>query len=215
MINLFAEQQNRTCVAFFNEVIYVIFLFRIVITIALSKIISIFVIVKQLLIMSRIPYVLIYVLFIGLLSCKNDRKQEDATINIRLKKDPERINPLLFPNPTAREVYQYLHLPLADFDPNTLALSPVLIKNIPSAISIDTGMYKGGLLFNIEILEEAKWDNGSPITANDYAFTIKAINLPLTNAAKYRDWTQNFTDIAIDQSNPKKFSVIFAKDYIG
>ena len=164
--------------------------------------------------MSRIPYVLIYVLFIGLLSCKNDRKQEHATINIRLKKDPERINRLLFPNPTAREVYQYLHLPLADFDPNTLALSPVLIKNIPSAISIDTGIYKGGLLFNIEILEEAKWDNGSPITAEDYVFTVKAINLPLTNAAKYRDWTQNITDIAIDQSNPKKFTVIFAKDYM-
>lgn len=180
----------------------------------MSKIIYNFVIIKQLSVMSRIPFALIYVLFIGLLSCKNERKLEDTTINIRLKKDPERINPLLFPNPTAREVYQYLHLPLADFDPTTLELSPILIKSIPKPIAIDTGMYKGGLSINIEILDGAKWDNGSPITAEDYVFTIKAINLPLTNAAKYRDLTQNITDIAIDKSNPKKFSVIFAKDYM-
>lgn len=164
--------------------------------------------------MSRISFALICVIFVSFLSCKNDRKYEEQTINIRLKKDPERINPLLFPNPTAREVYQYLHLPLADFDPVSLELSPILIKSIPEEMPIDTGMYKGGLSFNIEILEDAKWDNGSPITAEDYIFTVKAINLPLTNAAKYRELTKNISDVKIDPKNPKKFTVIFANDYM-
>ncbi len=164
--------------------------------------------------MSRIPFALICVIFVSFLSCKNDRKYEDQTINIRLKKDPERINPLLFPNPTAREVYQYLHLPLADFDPVSLELSPILIKSIPEVMSIDTGMYRGGLSFNIEILEEAKWDDGSPITAEDYVFTVKAINLHLTNAAKYREFVKNISDVIPDPDNPKKFTVIFAKDYM-
>ncbi len=164
--------------------------------------------------MSRIHFSLICVIFICLLSCKNDRKYNDQTINIRLKKDPERINPLLFPNPTAREVYQYLYLPLAGFDPVTLELSPVIIKSVPEAMTIDTGMYKGGLSFDIEILEEAKWDDGSDITAYDYVFTVKAINLHLTNAAKYRELVQNITDVIVDSKNPKKFKVIFAKDYM-
>ena len=164
--------------------------------------------------MSRIPFALICVIFVSFLSCKNDRKYEDQTINIRLKKDPERINPLLFPNPTAREVYQYLHLPLADFDPVSLELSPILIKSIPEVMPIDTGMYKGGLSFNMEILDEAKWDDGSPITAEDYVFTVKAINLHLTNAAKYRELVKNISDVITDPDNPKKFTVIFAKDYM-
>ena len=153
-------------------------------------------------------------LLVSLLSCKKDKTKDDNTIHIRLKKDPERINPLLFPNPTSREIYQYIHLPLADFDPDDLELSPILIDKIPTEMAIDTGKYKGGVYFDISILPEAKWDNGNPITAEDYIFTIKAINVPLSNAAKYREVTQNITDIIPDPSDPKKFRVIFAKDYI-
>jgi peptide/nickel transport system substrate-binding protein len=149
-----------------------------------------------------------------LFACKGDINPEDNTVNIRLKKDPERVNPLIFPNPTAREVYQYIHLPLADFDPESLELTPLLIKSIPTEMNIDTGAYKGGIYFDVEILDDAKWDNGSPITAEDYIFTIKAINLPLTNAGKYREITQNITDIIADPGNPTSFRVIFAKDYM-
>ena len=111
-------------------------------------------------------------------------------------------------------MYQYIHIPLADFDPATLELTPLLIKSIPQEIPIDTGYYKGGISFNIEILEEARWDDGSPITGQDYLFTIKAINLPLTNAGKYREFAQHIKKIVIDQSNPKKFKVIFSEDYL-
>ena len=65
-------------------------------------------------------------------------------------------------------------------------------------MSIDTGLYTGGIYFDIELSNDAKWDNGSPITAEDYLFTIKAINLPLTNAGKYREITQNITDVLAD-----------------
>ena len=85
---------------------------------------------------------------LSIFSCKADKNSPDNTINIRIKKDPERINPLLFPNPTAREIYQYIHLPLADFDPQSLELTPILIKEIPVEMSIDTGKYKAGIYFD-------------------------------------------------------------------
>lgn len=163
---------------------------------------------------NKLYSLLSFIVLIAIFSCKSDKNKDDNTIHIRLKKDPERINPLLFPNPTSREIYQYIHLPLADFDPDDLELSPVLIDKIPFEMAIDTGKYKGGVYFDISLLPEAKWDNGSPITAEDYLFTIKAINLPLSNAGKYREITQNISDIIPDPTNPKKFRVIFAKDYI-
>lgn len=154
------------------------------------------------------------VCFLLILSCKVDKDNSVDTIHIRLKKDPDRINPLISPNPVSREVYQYLHLPLADYDPVTYQLTPILITEIPVEMAIDTGMYKGGIAFDITIKEEAKWDDGSPITAVDYAFTIKAINLPYTNAGKYRELTSNISDIIIDKTNPKKCRVIFKEDYL-
>lgn len=114
---------------------------------------------------------------------------------------------MLFPNPTSREIYQYIHLPLADLDPDDLELSPILIDKIPVEMSIDTGKYKGGVYFDITILPEAKWDNGSPITAEDYLFTLKAINLPISNAGKTREITQNISEVIPDPSDPKKFGV--------
>ncbi|MGB4840812.1 MAG: ABC transporter substrate-binding protein [Saprospiraceae bacterium] len=163
--------------------------------------------------MNRIGFIF-FSLLVGLISCKTDKNQVDNTINIRIKKDPERLNPLLFPNPTAREIYQYIHLPLADFDPESLELSPILITEMPKEMDIDTGMYSGGIYFDITLLDNAKWDNGTPITSDDYIFTLKAINLPLTNAGKYREIVQNISEIIADPNNPKKFRVIFSKDYI-
>jgi peptide/nickel transport system substrate-binding protein len=156
-------------------------------------------------------YTLMVILFIG---CKGEPIKQESTIHIRLKKDPERINPLIFPNPTAREVYQYIHLPLADYNPESLILEPILIKQIPTETAIDTGKYKGGIAFDLEFSDQATWDNGSPVTVNDYIFTLKAINLPMTNAGKYRDLTQNITDIVPDPTNNKKCKVIFAQDYM-
>jgi peptide/nickel transport system substrate-binding protein len=153
-------------------------------------------------------------LVVLLFSCKGDPVNQESALHIRLKKDPERINPLIFPNPTSREVYQYIHLPLADYNPESLVLEPILIQQIPSEVAIDTGKYKGGIAFDLEFSDQAAWDNGSPITAKDYIFTLKAINLPMTNAGKYRDLTQNITDIILDPADPKKCKVIFAKDYM-
>lgn len=151
---------------------------------------------------------------ISLFSCGNDGTNDASVIHIRLKKDPERVNPLLFPNPTAREIYQYLHLPLADFDPNTLELVPLLIKELPQSVSIDTGKYSGGVAFDLEMNEKARWDNGSPITAADYIFTIKSIMHPLTGAGKYREIASQIADVIPDPKNERKFRVIFDKPYI-
>lgn len=159
-------------------------------------------------------YLLFLLLFIGFVSCKTNTDTQESVINIRLKKDPDRLNPLISPNPISREVYQYIHLPLANYNPESLQLEPVLIKHIPTEMAIDTGDYQGGTAFDIEFKDEAKWDNGSPITVKDYIFTMKAINLPLTDAGKYRSLTENITDIIPDPVNERKCRVIFAHDYM-
>lgn len=47
-----------------------------------------------------------------------------------------------FSSSIAREVCQNIFLPLADFDPVTLELQPVLIKTIPEGIVVADGAHK-------------------------------------------------------------------------
>jgi ABC-type transport system substrate-binding protein len=67
-------------------------------------------------------FLLILVLFYA---CKTDPANGgDAVLDIRLPKEPEKLNPVFFPNSIAREVCQYIFLPLADYDPLTMELQP-------------------------------------------------------------------------------------------
>lgn len=164
-------------------------------------------------IMIRNLFFLTIILFVSF-NCRIGNSNIDDSIHIRLKKDPERIHPLIFPNPIAREVYQYIFLPLADYNPETLELSPVLLKNIPLPEKIDTGKYAGGIKYHMELLDDAKWDNGSPVTGYDYAFTVKSVLIPLTNAARYRENMQHIKDVVVNQEKPGHFDVIYAQDYL-
>ncbi|MBK8548063.1 MAG: 4-hydroxy-tetrahydrodipicolinate synthase [Saprospiraceae bacterium] len=162
--------------------------------------------VNRLCMMTKSHFSLLF-LFLSLLffTCKNEMHDIDDTIHIRIEKDPERLHPLIFPNPLAREIYQYIFLPLADFNRETLELEPLLIKELPEKQIITEGPYSGGVRFDIEILPEAVWENGSPITAKDYIFTLKAIRLPLNNTSRYRDVLQNIVAVEMDKNNEKSF----------
>ncbi len=64
-----------------------------------------------------------------------------------------------------------------------------------------------------KIREEAVWDNGTPITAEDVIFTTKTIKNPKVNAALLRSFFESVEDIIINDNNPKKFTVICNKSY--
>ncbi len=153
------------------------------------------------------------------ISCKSDTSTSDSTtqdgvLHIRKKKDPQKLHPFIYPSPSARDVYQYIFPQLADFDPESLELIPVLIKAIPEEVKITEGPYAGSIKFTMEYLPDAKWDDGKDITAADYIFSIKAVKNIRVKAGGYRSHLQFISDVVVDPNNPKKFDVIFSKDYL-
>jgi ABC-type transport system substrate-binding protein len=66
--------------------------------------------------------------------------------------------------------------------------------------------------FDIEIRPDAAWENGSPVTARDYLFTLKAIRMPLNNTSRYRDVLQYIAGVEIDKQDEKKFTVYLKED---
>lgn len=171
--------------------------------------------------MRLISTVLTTIILLSMCSCKGDKSTNAVTgivqngeLHIRKKRDPQKLNPFIYPSPSARDVYQYIFPQMADFDPETLQLVPVLIKSIPEKVEITEGPYSGGVKFDIELLAEVVWDNGSPVTGHDVLFSIKMVKHPLVKAAGYRSHLQYISDVIIDDDNPKKFSVIFSEDYM-
>ena len=148
--------------------------------------------------------------------CKSDNKTAALTGNkafVRLSNEPERLNPLTTEESNAMQVMSYMFPSLLDFDPQTLELVPVLAKSRPAVATIDTGSMKGGTSYTYEIRNEAMWDNGTPVTAADVVFTVKAILNPKSGASNLRSGLDFIKNIVLDATNPKKFTILTDKKY--
>ncbi len=148
--------------------------------------------------------------------CKSDNKTAALTGNkafVRLSNEPERLNPLTTEESNAMQVMSYMFPSLLDFDPQTLELVPVLAKIRPVVATIDTGSMKGGTSYTYEIRDEAMWDNGTPVTAADVVFTVKAILNPKSGASNLRSGLDFIKNIVIDAANLKKFTILTDKKY--
>ncbi len=155
------------------------------------------------------------VLFLSISSCKDGKNTNPQnTLTVRLSNEPSRLNPLLGNESNALQVMAQLFQPLLDIDPTTLQLSPVLAKHRAVVAPITDGKWKGGTSYTFEIRENAHWDNGLPVTANDYIFTIKVILNPYAGARNYRSTIDFVRHIEIDSSNPRRFIVLTNKKYI-
>lgn len=152
--------------------------------------------------------------------CKSDKKEQanwkrkGSDVIVRLDADPDGLNPVLSSTGYATIVCNQIFSYLLFIDPVTLQLVPQLAKSLPAVEEITSGPYAGGVAYTFEIHDEAVWDDGKPVTANDYIFTLKAALNPLVNAARYRSFLSFIKDIQVDPANPKKFTVLTNEKYI-
>ena len=130
--------------------------------------------------MRRNPSILFAsLIFLFLLSaCRNEPKLPliavDTTVNIRIASEPRGLNFLLNLDAQAITVMRQIALPLADFNAKTYEAEPILLKTLPIGKEITEGPDAGLVAYTFDLLEEAVWDDGTPITAKDFVFTVKA-----------------------------------------
>ncbi len=114
--------------------------------------------------------------------------------------DPDGLHPFNGKNAFATFIKENIYMYLADFNSQTLLSEPSLMNGEPE-ISAD------GLSFTYEMRPEARWDNGDPITGEDYAFSIKCAKNPLTDNAQSRTYHSFILDVKVDPTNPRRFTV--------
>lgn len=119
--------------------------------------------------------------------------------------DPDRLNPLTSQGAGSNYIQHSIFMYLLDVDKEKLEIIPWLAKERPSITEIVDGVYK--LKIEYEIRPEAVWDNGTPVTGHDVAFSFKATKNPFVDAEHQRPYIDFIVDIEIDEENPKKFTL--------
>lgn len=136
---------------------------------------------------------------------------KDFTVRVLLRGNTDGLNALLAQSAISTEILDHnVHSTLLEMNPEGYELRPFLAVARPE-IKVQGD---GKMTITYEIREEAVWDNGTPITGHDYAFTLKAIKNPKTDAAPLRPFFEFVEDVVIDQNNPKKFTIVCNKPYL-
>lgn len=146
--------------------------------------------------------------------CGKIEFKKDNTVTIRMEAAATSLNPIL-PGPGYnRYASANIFQTLANVEPKTLEMVPILIKKIPEVYTVAEGPYKDALAYDFEIYPEAAWDNGSPVTANDFLFSLKIIYHPELPLGEWLGYLEYLKAVEIDPANPKKFTVYFSQYYI-
>jgi len=155
--------------------------------------------------MKSLLYPLLFILSITFTSsCK---KTQDNTLVVHLLSEPDDMHPTNGASAVRAEINLYTNLSLLRVNYKTGELLPCLAKSLPT-VSED------GSNYSYELKDNMTWDDKSPITALDIAFTTKASKCLYTNNIGLKPYWENIDDIIVDSKNDKKFTIKMKRPYI-
>ncbi len=125
--------------------------------------------------------------------------------------DADKMNPITSTSANAGYIHNRLYQGLLYVGPDSFKYHPIIAESRPEIKKISNDEYEEGLAISYTIRDEAKWDNGDPITSHDVAFSLKAIKNPKVDAEHLRGYYK-FID-AIDIEDKKNFTFYCNKRY--
>ncbi len=162
--------------------------------------------------------IVVIALFLVLASCGSpDSITLDRPLNsvvVQLVAEPDQLNPPFAGNQYAAEVIQEIFSYLLAYDPESGTYMPHLAESRPEETAITEGPWKGGKAYSFRIHDAAVWEDGSPVTGHDFAFTLKAVFNPYVEVPAYRAYLSFIRDVEVSEEDPKSFVVLTDEPFI-
>ncbi|MBT8219183.1 MAG: hypothetical protein KJP00_05145, partial [Bacteroidia bacterium] len=159
----------------------------------------------------------LFVLLCGAIffGCKQPYEPDaDNVVTIRIASEPDKLNVLYARSSSETRIANLIFPALLDIDPNTLEIVPVIAESRPTMTEITEGEFSGGTKQEYRIRKEARWDNGDPVLAEDFVFTLKNIFNPRAGLQAVRPFVDFVKQIDVDPSDQKKFTVYSDSKYM-
>lgn len=157
--------------------------------------------------LSRPAFPWIAVLFMLIVGCRNEPEQASFGVTIRLPNEPESLNPIVSRSIYASQIEGLVMPCLAEYDPVSMTLSPLLVTEIPVEEANPRQPDGKGSMFRLALRPEATWDDGKPVTSADYLFTLKTVYNPFAGSVTWRSFMDFISDVETDPADPKKLTV--------
>lgn len=135
--------------------------------------------------------------------CGRTGKDQALTLRRRLEGEPKTLNPILATSDPEAQVSALLQRNLLDYD-EALNLVPGLAESVtPDA---------DHLVYTVKLRADARWEDGTPITADDVVYTVTTLVDPKTPALNRRGFFDGFTGAEkVDERTARvRFSSAFA-----
>lgn len=150
-----------------------------------------------------------WLILLGFLACKTDPNESLANaLVIRIKADLSGLNPVNHSGGNALRVMNNVLPSLVDFDPVSGEMVPLLIDELPKRHTDTTKV-----VYSFRFRDEAKWPNGSPITVDDYIFSLK---VAFNRKIRGNGWTRPLSiiqDVLVDSVDSRACTVVLKKDF--
>jgi len=160
-------------------------------------------------------FVLPLFLLLSFQACKSDPASLALeSIHVRIPADPERINPMLSRSGYATQIEDLIFSSLLYQNPYNLEIEPMLSENLPK---VKTGVLIGEqetTAYTYWIREDAHWDDGSRITAEDYLFTKKLALNPFVPAASWKNFLSFLKKVDLYPEDDRKLTAYMNSDFI-
>ncbi|MEO6883573.1 MAG: ABC transporter substrate-binding protein [Bacteroidia bacterium] len=145
-----------------------------------------------------------------LASCGSGYKKDNSQVIIHELSDPDMLNPIDYSDAGAGYIINNIFQPLVAPSFGDLKPVPVLAESRPTLKKTADGK----LLITYRIRPEAKWDNGTQITAKDVEFTLKAIKNPRVSDQPNKSYYEFISDFKFYPEDPLKFTLVCDHVYI-
>lgn len=156
--------------------------------------------------------IILFLLCIG--GCtENKIVNSDNEVIVRIEAAPKTLSPILATTIHATQVNEYIYVSLGDYDPISLELIPVLIRDIPTAEKITEGAYAGSEAYTFQMKAGATWSNGSQITGKDVLFTYKMAFHPDVISPGWKALLEDIDDVIVDKEDATKFTILTSGGY--
>lgn len=131
----------------------------------------------------------------------------DNVLVIHTLSDAGYLHPTNYTFQNARLILSLTHPALLTIDQLKMGLAPCMSKELP-VVAADE------MQFTYTLLDEATWDDGSPVTAEDVIFTFKVAKFPLTDNPLHKSVCENLKTIVADLADPKRFTMVMKTKYV-
>lgn len=126
---------------------------------------------------------------------------------VHMLTEPDNLHPTNGNSIIRSELFLYLHGSLLRTDLRTGTILPAMCKSMPV-------LSKDNLEMEFELRDGLKWDDGSPVLADDVIFTVKASMNPLTNNPGMKPYFSYVKSVNAVPDNPRKFIIKMNSVYI-